>query len=268
VTYAPRAAEAALALAWASETSAESTLDRDGDGVPDARDRCPEEREDLDGVQDEDGCPDPDNDGDGIPDERDRCPNQAEDRDGWQDEDGCPDPDNDGDGVPDAQDRCPDEAEDTDGWQDDDGCFDPDNDGDGIPDVIDQCVTEPETINGVKDADGCPDAGEPAVTVGTDRLELKKPIDLRGDRLRGSASKLLLQVVAHLRAHPEIRKLRIVSYVARRGSAAADRRRSDRRGEAVRKFLVGKGVDPRRLDVAPMGQGPADRIDLLVVERR
>ena len=52
----------------------------------------------------------PDRDGDGIPDDKDRCPDQAEDFDLFQDEDGCPDPDNDGDGVPDVADECPYEA--------------------------------------------------------------------------------------------------------------------------------------------------------------
>jgi hypothetical protein len=51
-----------------------------------------------------------DRDGDGIPDDRDRCPTQPEDYDGFEDADGCPDPDNDGDGVPDADDDCPYEA--------------------------------------------------------------------------------------------------------------------------------------------------------------
>ncbi len=43
-------------------------LDRDGDGIPDDVDKCPDEPEDFDGFEDEDGCPDPDNDKDGIPD--------------------------------------------------------------------------------------------------------------------------------------------------------------------------------------------------------
>jgi OmpA-OmpF porin, OOP family len=63
--------------------------DRDGDGVPDRDDRCPEEPEDRDGFQDADGCPDADNDGDGIPDDRDECPDDAEEPGG--DGDGCPD---------------------------------------------------------------------------------------------------------------------------------------------------------------------------------
>jgi hypothetical protein len=64
--------------------------DRDHDGVPDSRDRCPNEAEDLDHYQDQDGCPDLDNDGDGIPDAMDLCPQTPEDPDGYEDQDGCP----------------------------------------------------------------------------------------------------------------------------------------------------------------------------------
>ena len=66
--------------------------DRDGDGVLDADDRCPDDPEDRDGFQDDDGCPDADNDGDGVPDMNDRCPTDPEDLDGYQDDDGCPEP--------------------------------------------------------------------------------------------------------------------------------------------------------------------------------
>ena len=58
------------------------------------------------------GLPPPDRDGDGLADDADRCPDEAEDKDGHADSDGCIDPDNDGDGFADAKDRCPDEAED------------------------------------------------------------------------------------------------------------------------------------------------------------
>ncbi len=51
--------------------------DLDEDGVSGARDQCPYLPEDLDGFEDDDGCPDPDNDQDGIPDDEDQCPNQA-----------------------------------------------------------------------------------------------------------------------------------------------------------------------------------------------
>ncbi len=65
--------------------------DRDGDGIPDELDKCPDDPEDKDGFEDEDGCPDPDNDKDGIPDTADACPNEPETVNGFQDEDGCPD---------------------------------------------------------------------------------------------------------------------------------------------------------------------------------
>ena len=42
--------------------------DRDGDGVPDEIDKCPDDP----GPKEWDGCPD--SDGDGIPDHKDKCP--------------------------------------------------------------------------------------------------------------------------------------------------------------------------------------------------
>lgn len=134
--------------------------DNDGDGFKDASDGCPMEPEDRDGFQDVDGCPeeeDNDRDKDRVPDNRDRCPEEAEDLDGFQDSDGCPDPDNDGDGVLDKQDQCPTQAEDMDKLADEDGCPDTDADSDGIPDEKDQCPRKAETVNGVKDEDGCPE---------------------------------------------------------------------------------------------------------------
>jgi outer membrane protein OmpA-like peptidoglycan-associated protein len=96
--------------------------DGDRDKIPDASDRCPSAAEDVDGFEDDDGCPDPDNDADGALDDEDGCPLEAEDRDSYKDADGCPEPDNDGDGVLDARDRCPLEAESFDGSGDGDGC--------------------------------------------------------------------------------------------------------------------------------------------------
>jgi OOP family OmpA-OmpF porin len=145
-------------------------LDNDNDGIPDAADKCPDKPEDKDGFQDDDGCPDNDNDNDGIPDGYDSCPNEPEDKDGDRDEDGCPDNDRDRDGVPDDVDKCPDVPEDTDGFGDEDGCPETDYDGDGIPDDEDQCPDQPEDIDGVEDQDGCPEGGKaPAPAKGGDR---------------------------------------------------------------------------------------------------
>ena len=81
--------------------------DRDGDGVPDELDKCPDEPGDG-----PDGCPDLDWDKDGIPNVDDRCPREP----GTRELDGCPD--RDGDGIPDPEDKCPDEP----GPAENDGC--------------------------------------------------------------------------------------------------------------------------------------------------
>jgi len=163
------------------------THDRDGDGILDRDDKCPDVPEDKDGFEDEDGCPDLDNDKDGIVDVSDgapepngfgACRDTPEDKDGFEDQDGCPDPDNDQDGIADTADgpqdglsgfgACRDTPEDKDGFEDQDGCPDPDNDQDGIPDVSDggpdaalvgfgRCRNEPEDKDGNQDQDGCPD---------------------------------------------------------------------------------------------------------------
>jgi hypothetical protein len=83
--------------------------DRDGDGLNDDVDACPDEPEDLDQFEDTNGCPDPDNDADGIPDTADACPLEPETVNSFEDENGCPDevPDTDGDGLRDDVDACP-----------------------------------------------------------------------------------------------------------------------------------------------------------------
>jgi outer membrane protein OmpA-like peptidoglycan-associated protein len=65
--------------------------DRDGDGIPDDKDKCPDRPEDFDGFEDADGCPDIDNDGDHVLDIADKCPLQPETMNGFEDDDGCPD---------------------------------------------------------------------------------------------------------------------------------------------------------------------------------
>ncbi|MEP6712086.1 MAG: thrombospondin type 3 repeat-containing protein, partial [Ferruginibacter sp.] len=64
-------------------------LDRDGDGVLDSLDKCP----DTPGLAALQGCPD--RDGDGIADADDKCPDVA----GIAKYQGCPIPDTDGDGI-------------------------------------------------------------------------------------------------------------------------------------------------------------------------
>jgi outer membrane protein OmpA-like peptidoglycan-associated protein len=141
--------------------------DRDGDGLKDDVDKCPDDPEDFDDFEDEDGCPEPDNDKDGIPDRSDKCPNEP----APGTKDGCPVRellDRDGDKIPDNVDKCPDDPEDFDSFEDKDGCPDDDNDGDGVPDAQDICrgsdedkkdnfARTKEDMDGFKDDDGCPD---------------------------------------------------------------------------------------------------------------
>lgn len=129
-------------------------------------DPCAQGEEDIDGFEDDDGCPDLDNDEDGIEDTVDECPNEAEDFDEFEDRDGCADYDNDEDGIPDTVDACRFEPENRNGFEDEDGCPDeePDADGDGIL-AGDQCPTEAEDMDEIQDEDGCPelDADEDGV---------------------------------------------------------------------------------------------------------
>ena len=106
------------------ETPPEPPKDSDNDGIPDNLDACRFAAEAVNGINDQDGCPEPDPDGDKIISDVDKCPDRAEDFDKFEDEDGCPDDDNDKDGVVDARDACPNEPENKNGITDDDGCAD------------------------------------------------------------------------------------------------------------------------------------------------
>ena len=68
-----------------------SAGDDDGDGFARDDDVCPAEPEDVDGFEDDDGCPDPDDDRDTVLDAADRCPREGETLNGYEDDDGCPD---------------------------------------------------------------------------------------------------------------------------------------------------------------------------------
>jgi outer membrane protein OmpA-like peptidoglycan-associated protein len=226
-------------------------LDNDGDGLADKDDKCPDLAEDVDGFQDDDGCPDLDNDQDGIPDKDDRCPNEVEDFDGDADTDGCPDlvKDSDKDGIPDDIDRCPLQVEDVDGFQDDDGCPDLDNDLDGIPDTGDKCPNAPETFNGIDDEDGCPD--EKAI----ERQFILKGVTFESGSavLTPDSHRILDEVVRSLLAYPEV-KIEILGYTDNVGQASSNLGLSQRRAEAVKTYLANAGVDPARLTARGLGE--------------
>ena len=122
--------------------------DRDGDGLADARDRCP----DVAGPGRSQGCPDADQDG--IADRDDECPH----RKGILALGGCPLKDADNDSVPDVDDLCPTLA----GVVTLRGC--PDGDNDGVEDRADECPT----LAGLALYKGCPDTDVDGVE---DRLD-------------------------------------------------------------------------------------------------
>lgn len=108
--------------------------DRDGDGIVDSLDKCPDEK----GVIEYDGCPIPDSDNDGIADDVDLCPTIA----GLAKYKGCPTPDKDGDKINDEDDKCPNEP----GVARYNGCPVGDRDGDGVNDDDDKCIDTPGTV--------------------------------------------------------------------------------------------------------------------------
>ena len=257
--------------------------DRDGDGIKDDVDKCPDDPEDFDGFQDEDGCPDPDNDndgildvddrcpnvpedrdgyqdadgcpenkdgdrdGDGIPDSKDKCPDEPEDRDGFQDADGCPDPDNDQDGIPDKVDKCPNDPEDKDGFEDADGCPDPDNDHDGIPDVKDKCPNEPETYNGFEDEDGCPDKGSVIIQDNNIVILDKIQFAYNSADILPASNPILDAVGTTLAHHPEFMLLEVAGHADERGGDDYNLRLTQARVNSVVRALISRGIDRSRL---------------------
>jgi OmpA-OmpF porin, OOP family len=231
--------------------------DNDRDGILDVDDKCPNIPEDKDNFQDEDGCPEGnknDRDGDGILDDVDKCPDEPEDFDQFQDEDGCPDPDNDQDGILDVDDLCPNDPEDKDGFEDEDGCPDLDNDKDRILDKDDKCPNEPETYNGFEDEDGCPDRGRVVVT--DTSIEILDMIYFEYDKaiIKKESYSILDAVAATLNGNPSISLIEIQGHTDERGNDAYNLDLSDRRAAAVKTYLEGKGVDGKRLTSQGYGE--------------
>ncbi|ACL67110.1 OmpA/MotB domain protein [Anaeromyxobacter dehalogenans 2CP-1] len=214
--------------------------DADGDGIGDAEDACPAEA----GPAETLGCPPAkDSDGDGVPDEIDRCPLDPEDADGFQEEDGCPDPDDDGDGIVDRVDACPHDQ----GPLENRGCPVMDADGDGVADPDDRC---PEQA-GVA-ADGCPRAYR-LLEVGRDRIALREPVRFGArDDLLPSSAVLLDELAQALRDRPRLR-VAVEVHTDGAGEAAASKRLSQARAEAVRAALAGRGIEAERVEAKGFG---------------
>ncbi|MDD5309652.1 MAG: OmpA family protein [Deltaproteobacteria bacterium] len=206
-----------------------SMADRDGDGIGDSEDQCPDEPEDKDGFEDSDGCPDPDNDRDGIPDVVDQCPLTPEDKDGDRDDDGCPE-----------------SAEES--------AAESDRDKDRIPDDKDKCPDQPETYNGKDDKDGCPDEGDVQVTDGFIKVLKKINFEYNSDKIKKDSFKILDDVAATIIESPQIDLIEVQGHADERGNEMYNLRLTDSRAAAVLKYLVGKGVDRKRLRSVGYGE--------------
>ena len=255
-----------VGIVWTALKRGEA--DRDGDGVPDVSDNCP----DTPGPKENQGCP-PDRDKDGIIDSRDRCP----DKPGPKENQGCPYGDIDSDGIPDNDDKCPNQP----GPPDNNGCPYGDRDGDGLKDNVDGCPDKP----GPKANNGCPNQDRDKDTV-LDKDD--KCPDIPGDpnnngcpkkqliKVDRSSGKLILlekvyfdtnkatikqrsfpvlqQVLSVLKSNPKMR-IRIEGHTDSRGSARSNRSLSQRRTNSVKSWLTERGIEASRL--MPKGFGEA-----------
>ena len=232
--------------------------DRDGDGLTNEADLCPDEPEDLDGYIDQDGCPDLDDDADKVPDLVDGAPRIPEDRDGFEDGDGVPEYDNDGDGLLDRVDQCPNEEEDFDGFADGDGCPDLDNDGDGLADLLDRCPDIPSgALPGAK-TDGCPESlAGIYVTLTCTEVVLGAPLrfGVDDDIMDARSLQLLDRAAEALAGAPEITLVRVEGHADSDASEEHNLDLSTRRARAVLTYLIYKGVGEGRLEAIGFGEG-------------
>ncbi len=212
-------------------------VDTDGDGLTDDVDKCPQEP-----AQTPDGCPIGDRDGDGFKDDVDECPDEPGTLDN-----GCPDLDPDKDGFAADADKCPQEP-----GVAPDGCPDLDPDKDGIVGDADKCPTEPETVNGFDDADGCPDTVPDKVQKFTGVIAGIE-FDLGKATIRPASRPLLDEAAEVLNEYKNI-KLVISGHTDSSGTRERNLELSQQRADAVRAYLVTKGVEEERLQT--IGAGP------------
>lgn len=231
----PRGEE--IVMAEVERTTITRDPDEDGDGVGDARDRCARTPAGM--AVDAAGCP-LDTDADGVPDRIDRCANTTNTT---VDASGCP-LDSDGDSVTDMLDRCAGTPSGT--RVDANGCA-LDSDHDGVPDATDRC---PGTTAGTAvDATGCLRMFEENKT----SLILRGVNFANGQSVLTEESKAVLDnVAASLAAHAGVR-VRVEGHTSTTGGRALNVRLSQSRAEAVKAYLVSRGVAETRLTAEGLG---------------
>ncbi len=208
--------------------------DTDGDGLKDLDDLCPL----VAGPIENQGCPD--TDGDGIFDYLDECPEKA----GPLENKGCPWPDTDGDGILDKDDKCPNNP----GPAKNQGCPYIDTDEDGVLDKDDECVNIPGPVENK----GCPvieEAEQEIINTAFDNLEFES-----GKAIIKESSYASLEALAELLIKKSEWKLKIAGHTDAQGNDQTNLILSKKRAEAVRDFLVQRGVAAERLIVQYYGE--------------
>jgi OmpA-OmpF porin, OOP family len=206
--------------------------DKDGDGITDDIDQCP----DFPGTVLNKGCPD--KDGDGIADKDDRCPNVP----GTLQYKGCPVPDKDADGIPDDQDKCPDVA----GLKKYNGCPIPDTDHDGVNDEEDQCPN----LAGDKDNHGCPKVTkeqQQKVDYAAKRIQF----EFKSAELSSSSFVVLKEVIEILKSNPTL-NIKVEGHSSGPESEP-NRILSQKRAESVRDYFSSKGIQSDRINAQGFG---------------
>ena len=188
-----------------------------------------------------------DTDGDGVLDPDDKCVTVV----GVPEYEGCPIPDSDGDGFLDPKDTCPQEP-----GVEPDGCPLRDSDEDGILDPDDECVKEPETRNGFEDIDGCPDELPKEVQKFTGVIE-GIYFDTGKATIRAKSRTKLDGAVDVLTKYPDVR-VKITGHTDSKGKRDFNVDLSERRADAVKQYLVDRGVAAERIETR--GAGPDEPI--------
>ncbi len=215
---------------------ASQPLDSDGDGVIDEKDKCPNTPKGR--KVDANGC-ELDSDGDGVVDGLDKCPNTPPGR--KVNAQGC-ELDSDGDGVMDGLDKCPNTPP---GRKVDANGCEIDTDGDGLVDGVDKCPTVY-----AKTADGCPLQPAPV----PEKLVLEG-VNFDNDKatLRSDAQAILEQAAESLKKWGDV-KVEVAGHTDSKASDDYNMKLSQSRAEAVREYLISKGVGADRLSAKGYGE--------------
>ena len=154
--------------------------------------------------------------------------------------------DTDGDGVCDENDLCPTVA----GPQDNEGCPYTDTDGDGVLDKDDKCVDAPgPAVNG-----GCPDK---VITEDAERKlnEFAKTILFNtGEYTFKEGVTEQLDEIVFIMNQYKAAQFRIEGHTDSAGPSLSNLRLSDNRANAVRKYLISKGISSKRLTAQGFGE--------------